>query len=340
MSPASNGNSPDRRTEAEDPAPSSSPWYKADVCLNSCPGLLAGTQISGLVFFLNPHVPFSIATLLRGVLLFGGLLAILTAAALTPITLRRPGRAGRLLPWAITAVLALAAISGWVHASYLAYFIPPGINVRLIKTSLWLSGGALACFYTALSHTVQHRPYGPRSRAGLILIALASCYLLIERREAFDPPATAPPLPSAITAEVRPRLIVVGIGGATLDAILPLAKQRRLRFFSRLVDEGSYARLSSLSPVYRSALWTTVASGRLPYRHGVLSDRVYTAGILSPNNDLRLMPIGPSPGLWRGLGFRSRPADARSRQAAVAWEVLARLGVPAGLIGWPGFRRD
>ena len=326
---------PDRMSAVQGTGASPLPWYKSDAVLNGLPGILAGTQISGLVFFLNPHVPFSIVPLLRGSVLFGGILALLTAAILTPITIRKPGRAGRLLPWTLTLVLALAALSDSIHASYLAYFIPPGINVRLIKTALWLSAGALFYFYTALLHTLQRRPYGPRTRAGLTLVALASVYLLVERREAFEPPAVARPLASVIAAEARPKLIVIGIDGATLDAILPLAEQGQLDFFSRLIAEGSYARLASLSPLYRSALWTTVASGRLPYRHGVLSNKVYSAGMLSPNYDLRLLPVGLGLELWRGLGLRPRSADVRSRQSPVAWEILARLGMQAGLIGWP-----
>ena len=227
---------PDRLSAVKGTGASPLPWYKSDAVLNGLPGILAGTQISGLVFFLNPHVPFSIVPLLRGSVLFGGILALLTAAILTPITIRKPGRAGRLLPWTLTLVLALAALSDSIHASYLAYFIPPGINVRLIKTALWLSAGALFCFYTALLHTLQRRPYGPRTRAGLTLVALASVYLLVERREAFEPPAVARPLPSVMAAEARPKLIVIGIDGATLDAILPLAEQGQLDFFSRLIS--------------------------------------------------------------------------------------------------------
>lgn len=323
---------PGESVSGGDPPP---PWYRSDAVLNGLPGLLAGAQISGLVFFLNPQVPFSIAPLLRGSLLFGTILGLLSAAFLTPITMRKPGRAARLLPWTVTAVLAIAAVSDWVHASYLAYFIPPGINIRLIKTALWLSVGALVCFYTALLHTLQSRPYSRKTRAFLLLIALGSVVVLVERREAFDPPKASRPLPSVITAEPRPKLIVVGIDGATLDAILPLAEQGQLDLFSRLADEGAYARLASPSPLYRSALWTTVASGRLPYRHGVLANKVHSAGILSPGYDLRLLPVGLGLEPWRGLGLRPRSADVRSRQAAVAWEILARLGIRAGFIGWP-----
>ena len=60
---------------------------------------------------------------------------------------------GRLL----TVALAGSALLDWTHASYYAYYLPPGINERLIKTALWLSLGALISFYTALLHALHHR---------------------------------------------------------------------------------------------------------------------------------------------------------------------------------------
>ena len=48
---------------------------------------------------------------------------------------RTAGRALRVLPWAITVVLALAAVVDWFQASALAFYTPPGINIRLIKAA-------------------------------------------------------------------------------------------------------------------------------------------------------------------------------------------------------------
>ncbi len=306
-----------------------------DLLYNFLPGLLAGTQIAALLFFLNPHLPFALQPLLRGILLFGGSLGLATAALLTPFTRRRPGRAGRLLPWTVTVVLALAALGDWVHASYFAFFIPPGINVRLIKAALWLTLAALIFFYTALLHSIHRRPYGLRSRVGLSLLAIVSVGLLVERREAFKPPVVPPPLPSAIETEARPSLFVVGIQGATLDAILPLARQGHLPFFASMMERGAYGRLRSLAPNYDGALWTTVATGKLPYVHGVLHDAVFPAGFLSPGDDLRLLPAGLGLPLGRRLGIPERRADATVRESLAIWEILSRLGVPAGSVGWP-----
>lgn len=306
-----------------------------DLLLNFLPGLLAGCQLAGLLFFLNPGLEFGPLPLLRGTLLYGGLLGGAGILLLSPYTLRRAGRARRLLPWTLTAVLTAAAIGDWVHAASFTYFVPPGMNIRLVKAALWLSVAALACFYTALLHTTQRRPYGPRSRIFLAALAVASVFVLVERREAFKPQSKAPPLPSTVEPQPRPGLVVVGVEAATLDAILPLARQGRLPFFTQMIEQGTYARLATLSPIRAPSLWTTLATGLYPYRHGLVSDRLYSAGFLSPGSELRLLPIGLDPAARRAPGLQPRPPDAGTRGSQAIWEILARLGVSVGVVGWP-----
>ena len=234
----------------------------------------------------------------------------------------------------MTAVLTLAAATDWFHAAYLSYFIPKGINIRLIKAAAWLSVAALGTFYTALHHQIQNRPYRRRTVVALVLVALASIYILLERREAFEPRARPLPLPSAVSLDPGPSLIVVGLQGATLDAILPLAEQGQLPFFAELIAEGTHARLESISPPEASALWTTVATGRPPYQHGILGEWVSSIDFLGPE-DLRLLPAGPFFPRHLVPGLVSRPYDATLRKSATLWEIEAGLGRVSGVVGWP-----
>ncbi|MEE8138902.1 MAG: alkaline phosphatase family protein, partial [Thermoanaerobaculia bacterium] len=298
------------------------------------PGLLAGTQLAGLIFFLNPDLPFTARGLLRSALFYGGLLGLISTLLLTAVTWRLGSRALRALPWSITAALALAALGHWFSASYYSYYLPPGINVRMIKAAVWLTLTTLICFYIALLHSHQRRPYGWRSRIGFAALALASVYVMAERREAFNPRPEPTPLPSAVEFQTRPTLVVVALEGATLEAILPLARQGRLPFFARLLEQGAYGHSTSFAPARRAALWTTLATGKLPYKHGVLGDRFFPAELLGRGVRLRLLPRLPGFAGWGTLG-EPRPSDARSGQSPALWEILARLGIPSGLVGWP-----
>lgn len=71
------------------------------------------------------------------------------------------------------------------------------------------------------------------------------------------------------------RVVLVGIDGATWDVIRPLAAAGKLPTFARLPSEGWSAPLRSMEPMVSPALWTTIATGKTPARHGI-------AGFLEP----------------------------------------------------------
>jgi len=307
----------------------------AAVAAGFLPGALAGSHLAGLIFFLNPALSFAPAPVLRGVILYGCVGGLASLVALAPWTWRRPARAWRLLPWTLNLVFALTALLYWTHASYFAYFLPPGINVRLIKAAVLVSLAAMIGFYTALLHSVHRRDYGPRSRLAFALLAVATLYVMVERREAYRARPGPAPLPSAVEPAQRPRLLVVGLAGATLDAVLPLAGQGRLPFFERIENGGAYGRLTSLPPCRPRALWTTLATGKLPYKHGVVGEEVYPAPFLAPEASLDILPVGIGFRRW-GIGRgAARASDARDRRVLALWEAFPRLGLPSGLVGWP-----
>ncbi|MCP3958558.1 MAG: alkaline phosphatase family protein [bacterium] len=298
------------------------------------PGALAGTQVAGLLFFLNPHLPFDPMPVVTGVVFYGLLLGIAAMVLTLPFTRGRLEASRRWLPIGLTVVLASAGLSAWIHASLFAYYLPPGINRRLLKAAIWLSLAALICFYTALIHRVRHRQYGRRSLIVFVLMAVASVYVVMERREAFRPIVRPAPRPTTAQGSQRPRVYVVGIESATLDAILPLEEQGRLPFFSKILREGSHARLSTLLPSRRSALWTTLATGKYPYRHGVVGPRIFDAPFLSGEASLHLLPVGMGFARW-GTWNPGRPADATTLRMRPMWDILSRLSVPTALVGWP-----
>jgi hypothetical protein len=301
----------------------------------AAPGALAGLQLAGLIFFLNPRLPFAPGPVLRGCLIYGTLGALVSLAVHLPFTWWRPRRARRVLPWSFTAALAGAALLDWSQRYYFAYFLPPGINDRLTKTALWLTLGALIAFYTALLHSLSRRPYGRRSRWGLTLMAALSVIAMVERREAYHPGQDPAPRPAAVEAGQRPKLWVVGIDTATMDAILPLAGQGRLPFLATVLQNGAYGRLSSLVPTRRDALWATLATGKYPFKHGITGRRSYPARFLAPGAELHLFPAGIAFQRWGTLGAGPLPSTTAKREALALWEILPRLGVPAGVVGWP-----
>ena len=297
-------------------------------------GALAGTQVAGLLFFLNPHLPFDTISVLSGVSFYGLLLGSVSFLVSFPV-LRRPGiKTHRWLPIGLTTVLTASGLGAWIHASYFAFYLPPGINRRLLKAAIWLSLAAVGCFYTVWIHRVRQRPYGRRSTILFGLMALASIYVVMERREAFRPSLRPTPRPTTFQGSQRPQLYVVGIESATLDAILPLEEQGRLPFFSKLLREGSYSRVTTLQPTRRAALWTTLATGKNPFRHGVVGEHTFDVPFLKNQETLTLLPLGIGFDRW-GVWSEGSPIDTDARRVRTIWDILSRLGIPTALVGWP-----
>lgn len=297
------------------------------------PALLAGAHLTGLLFFLNPEQPVSWATLARGTLLYGGLFAPPSVGLHLALARWRHRPVARLLPWTLTAVVAAGGLGDWVHASVYAYYLPPGINVQLIKTALWLSLGAVVLFYTALLHTLHRRRYGLRSRALLVLVALGTVYAMFDRRTSFRP-VEPPPRLVQVEPEEAPRLVVVELRGATLDSLLPLTEQGKLPAFRALLDNGSAVRLEGFAPARAAALEASWATAKLPYRHGMADLRVHPAPALGLRDPLRLLPLAVGFELW-GLPFGRPRAVAPFDVAALpVWEILARTGRSVAVVGF------
>lgn len=302
------------------------------------PALLAGFHVVGLLYFLNPHLAPGVRGYGEGIVRLGVLLVPLSLAAHWLGTRLRNVRVRRLLPWSLTVVLGIAALGDWVHASHYSFYLPPGINANLIRLALWLSVAAILAFYTALLHTVHHRRYGTRSLLLLGSVVVGSLYVVVDRRASYEP-VVARPAPFARPADApAPHLLIVGLEGATLDVLLPLARQGRLPFFASLFDEGSYARLESLPPVRPLGLWASVASGKLPFRHALAGPTLIAApwlGAAPGSGELRLVPLGFSGlGLDRLLGVH-RPIGRADRKVRTLWEILGQLGRGSAVLGAP-----
>ena len=307
----------------------------ADWILPLVPALLVGAHLTGLLFFLNPHLPVSWPALVRGSAFYGALFAPPSVAFHLVLARRRRVPVARLLPWTLTAVIAAGALADWVHASIYSFFLPRGIDVQLIKTALWLTFGGVLAFYTALLHTIHRRRYGARSRLLLALVTLGTVYAMFDRRASFRPPPAGSPRPLAVESEAAPLTVVVELPGATLDALLPLAEQGKLPAVAALLDHGAAARLAGFAPVETTALGASWATARLPFEHGLTGARVFTSGALGSAALLRLLPVGVGFERWGLVGGGARPIGAAERTALPVWEILARAGRRVALGGYP-----
>jgi Flp pilus assembly protein TadD/predicted AlkP superfamily phosphohydrolase/phosphomutase len=112
-------------------------------------------------------------------------------------------------------------------------------------------------------------------------------------------------------APLPTRLLVIGLDGADWEILDPLMEQGRLPHLESLIRRGARAKLLSISPMLSPVVWTTVATGVEPSRHGILD-------FLVPDS----------------AGGPGGPVTSAHRKAATIWQILSRAGVRVGVVGW------
>ncbi|HEX9636276.1 MAG TPA: alkaline phosphatase family protein [Acidobacteriota bacterium] len=107
-----------------------------------------------------------------------------------------------------------------------------------------------------------------------------------------------------------PRLLLIGIDGATWEVIDPMRARGALPNLDRLVREGTRAHLHSPEPLLSPLLWTTIATGRPALEHGI-------TWFFSRDDHGGMIPV----------------SGAR-RQVPALWDVASANGRKTAVVGW------
>jgi len=110
---------------------------------------------------------------------------------------------------------------------------------------------------------------------------------------------------------VSDRVLVLGLDGATLDIIEPLARSGRLPHFAKLMEEGAWGVLESTLPPVTIPAWVSMMTGKNPGRLGVYD-------------------------LLRRQGYGVEPNGRCYSGHAPLWHTLNRYGIRTGVMNLPG----
>jgi len=108
-----------------------------------------------------------------------------------------------------------------------------------------------------------------------------------------------------------PRVLVIGLDGATFKIIDPLIEQGRLPVIGKLIQEGTRTVLASTIPPVTIPAWISMLTGKNPGRLGVFD-------------------------LLKRVGYRSEPNDVCYDDESPLWHILNKYGVSTGLLNIPG----
>lgn len=106
--------------------------------------------------------------------------------------------------------------------------------------------------------------------------------------------------------------MVIGVDGLEWRVLDPLIAEGKLPNLARFIAGGARGELTTLAPAYSPVIWATVATGKLPQKHGI------THFVTPP----------------KGEDQRAVPFTANSRTSAALWNILGNLGLRVATVGW------
>ncbi len=113
----------------------------------------------------------------------------------------------------------------------------------------------------------------------------------------------------------KKKVLLIGWDAADWKIIGPLLAKGQMPTLKKLIDKGVYGNMSTMNPPYSPMLWSSVATGKTPDKHGVLGF-------------IEIMPN------LKGI----RPVSVNSRKSKAIWNILHNQGFKSNIVGWwPSF---
>lgn len=285
-------------------------------------GAVVGVGAGNVLLALNPHLLGPLPAL--RLLAVCGLTGLLVLAPFG-LLVREPGAPSAGF-WAFSA-LVLVLLAAFAETQRKLYYDFLGNGTRRLLVGVALVGVASAA---AVLLAARARPRSRRASAFLLFPTafLAAVPLLGRHGPERSPLAPAQAIPRTATRS----LLVVGLEGVSWDLLSRAASDGSLPVFARLLEEGAGGPLGTLAPHDRAALWTTAATGKMPRKHGVVSE----TSLPTPVGVFRLLPRLPGFARPVPLPFASpRPEGGDARRSLAFWEILAARGHEAAVLSWP-----
>lgn len=109
----------------------------------------------------------------------------------------------------------------------------------------------------------------------------------------------------------RDKVLLVGWDAADWKMIHPLVDAGYMPALKGLIERGTSGNLRTLSPILSPMLWSSICTGKRPFKHGV-------HGFTEPTRD----------------GASVRPVTNRSRTTHALWNMLTLEGLTSNVVGW------
>ena len=123
-------------------------------------------------------------------------------------------------------------------------------------------------------------------------------------------------------ADATRKVLLVGWDSADWRIIDPLLQKGLMPVLASVIGRGSRGNLASLESMLSPIVWTSIATGKLPHKHGVL-------GFIEP------IPAEDSFSTdWDHAAGGVRQVGSTTRQTKALWNILSEAGLHTHMLGW------
>lgn len=311
-------------------------------------GAIFGLYVAHLLYFLNPQVDvtpgrLAIVTIAYGLicgLLFGTFLWLLRALRVRLFGKGEGGERYRAHGFGFVVLAAfVSAALYWMHLElFRVGYLPIGAVRVLSKATNLIT---ITAFVLLLLWFVERYATKRVSRmifvGGAVLVAMSAVFLYARRDSYRTEKENAVVANVGTVAGQRP-VIVVAVRNLPYDWILTMTGEGSLPFFTKAKESGYFTRLEPFPTMSPQALWASLATGKLPFRHGVTGRVAYRTPLNrhDPSERFLLVPAGVGFRIWGLIPPVQRiRAPLPAGDALPLWTIVERLGMHSSVIGWP-----
>ena len=114
-----------------------------------------------------------------------------------------------------------------------------------------------------------------------------------------------------MTRQKRNKTLLVGWDAADWNIINPLLEKGSMPSLNALIKNGSHGKIATLNPPLSPILWTSIATGKRAYDHGI-------CGFTEVSEDKKSV----------------RAVRGSSRKAAAFWDIFNKHNIKTNVVGW------
>ncbi|MFH1862979.1 MAG: alkaline phosphatase family protein [bacterium] len=130
------------------------------------------------------------------------------------------------------------------------------------------------------------------------------------------------------------RVAIIGWDGAEWSVINELLAKGDMPNLKKLIDSGVSAPFRSLPELKSPLIWTSIATGKVPEKHGIQDFGCFQfPGMLNSFTDYP-DGIGFYGLISRFMSQADLPVSSSVRRSEAIWNILSRAEIPVGIVGW------